>query len=81
MGSGRRIGRALARLFMATRRDGDRPVAEPGCEYGLMVDERLKAMAQSLEEMKTILRWLFFLVIGTCIVLVLDVALAGLRVQ
>lgn len=73
MSGGRRIGKAVAKLFMTARRDGSRPVATPGCEYGLIVEERIADLVQDLNEVKTILRWLLFAILGTCIAVVADV--------
>jgi len=38
---------------------------KPACAYGYIVDERLEAIRAELTELRTLTRWLFFLVFST----------------
>lgn len=72
----RRIGRSLARLLRSGRGD-TRPLARPGCEFGLIVEERLKDLAEDMDAVKSLLRWLLTAVIAGLIGLVVDVVRRG----
>ena len=73
----KRIGRALARLWRSRSKGDTRPLARPGCEYGLIVDERLRDMADDLEAVKSLLRWLLAAVVAGLVGLVVDLILKG----
>ena len=57
----------VARLLTATRGPvaGAGPNDKPACAFGYIVDERLEAIRHDLAELRTLTRWLFFLVFST----------------
>lgn len=70
--SWRRIGRAIGRLFRAAVEAEPRPDVRPGCEFGLLVEERLADLQADLGDVKRLLRWLLLAVIGALVGLVAD---------
>lgn len=73
----KRIGKALARLL---RRGGSdtRPLAQPGCEFGLIVDERLREVTDDIETVMSLLRAVLLAIIAGLIGLVVNVVVRGL---
>jgi hypothetical protein len=66
----RRIGRALARLLGPQKRL--RPSPEPACEFGLVVDERLKDLQADVVAIKRLLVAVLLAVIGGVVGLVAE---------
>lgn len=73
----RRIGKALARLFRAGQ-GNTRPTAKPGCEFGLIVEERLREVADDIETVMSLLRAVLLAIIAGLIGLVVNVVVRGL---
>ncbi|MGI6209652.1 MAG: hypothetical protein ACOYEW_15730 [Anaerolineae bacterium] len=61
MGLERKVARLISARPAVTASAGDRP----GCAFGYVVDERLVAIRNELGELRTMTRWLFFLVFST----------------
>ena len=76
MGSARQLGKSLGRLWKYVNRPGkyvdSRPDVRPGCEFGLVVNERLRDMSEDLAAVRSLLRWLLLAVIGALVGLVAD---------
>lgn len=67
----------MARLLRSGQGD-TRPTARPGCEFGLLVEERLKDLSDDMDAVKSLLRWLLTAAIAGLIGLVVDVVMRGL---
>ena len=81
MGSASEVGRSLGRLWKSAYRlmrvsDGrggrDRPRPDPACEFGLLVEERLRELQGDVGDVKRLLRWLLLAVVGALVGLVAD---------
>jgi hypothetical protein len=76
----RELGHSLGRLWksayrlmrVSDGRGGSRPRPEPACEFGLLVDERLRELQADVGDVKRLLRWLLLAVIGALIGLVAE---------
>jgi hypothetical protein len=66
----------LARLF-ASGRESRRREATPGCEFGWVVEERLKDVAEDLASVKALLRALVVAAFAGLIGLVVDMIVRG----
>jgi hypothetical protein len=80
LGSASDVGRSLGRLWksayrlmrVSDGRGGSRPRPEPACEFGLLVEERLRDLQGDVGDVKRLLRWLLLAVIGALVGLVAD---------
>ncbi|NPV08266.1 MAG: hypothetical protein HPY83_09955 [Anaerolineae bacterium] len=61
MGLERKVARLISARPAAASVANDRPA----CAFGYVVDERLDAIRNELAELRTMTRWLFFLVFST----------------
>lgn len=81
MNSARQLGKSLGRLWKCVSRSrkyvDSRPRPEPACEFGLLVEERLRDLQVDLGDVKRLLRWLLLAVIGALIGLVADLVVRG----
>ncbi len=59
------IERKIARLIAARPAGAGGTNDRPACAFGYIVDERLEAIRNELAELRTLTRWLFFLVFST----------------
>jgi len=60
------LERKIARLVRAGAAGTAMTTSEkPACAYGYIVDERLEAIRAELTGLRTLTRWLFFLVFST----------------
>ena len=59
------LNREIARLLAANPAAKANPDDKPACAFGYIVDERLQAIRDDLAELRTMTRWLFFLVFST----------------
>lgn len=66
----KRIGRALGRLLGPQKRS--RPSPEPACEFGLLVDERLRELHADVVAIKRLLVAVLLAVIGGVVGLVAE---------
>ena len=79
MSSARRIGRALGRLFRAASRGEARPDVRPACEFGLLVEERLRDLGEDLRGIRNLLRALLLAAVAGLIGLAVDIIVRGVR--
>lgn len=77
--SWRQIGRALGRLFRAASEPGARPDVRPACEFGLLVEERLKDLGEDLRGIRNLLRALLLAFVAGLIGLAVDIVLRGVK--
>lgn len=74
----RRIGKALGRLLAgrgpSTSLGTTRLSTKPGCEFGLLVEERLREMASDLKETRALVKWLFLAALGLLLAVIGDLA-------
>lgn len=74
--SARQLGRSLGRLWKAvsqSRQGADsRPRPDPLCEFGLVVDQRLKDLQADVVAIKRLLLALLLAVVGALVGLVAD---------
>jgi len=76
MGSARQLGKSLGRLWKYVSRPGkyadSRPRPDPACEFGLVVDERLRDLQADVAGIKRLLVALLLAVVGALVGLVAD---------
>ena len=76
MGSARQLGKSVGRLWKVVSRPGksadSRPRPDPACEFGLVVDERLRDLQADVAGIKRLLVALLLAVMGALIGLVAD---------
>ncbi|MFH0983780.1 MAG: hypothetical protein V2A79_19875 [Planctomycetota bacterium] len=58
---------------------GAKPDPTPGCDYGLVVGEQLKALTATVADIKTTVRWTFYAMAGAVLAMILDKVIGFIR--
>lgn len=81
MSASRRIGRALGRLLRAVASAAPtdvRPDVRPACEFGLVVEERLRDLQEDMAGIRNLLRAVLLAIIAGLIGLAVDIIMRGI---
>lgn len=66
------LEKKIAPLLTARPAAAANPDDKPACAFGYIVDERLQAIRDDLAELRTLTRWLFFLVFSTFVSVIMQ---------